>query len=184
MTIVKVGGSLLDWPEFPAKLDAWLELRKSERLALVIGGGGAADWIRDLDRIHDLGPERSHSLAVRSLDLTARIVAAMVSGLEVVEEMAGLEEAWVAGYVPVLTPRLFLEADGDDPLPLSWDVTSDSIAAKLALQLGADTLILLKSAGLPGGADGEEAARIGLVDPYFPVISRFVENVEVVNFRT
>ena len=183
MTVVKVGGSLLDWPELPARLGAWLASRKNERLVLVVGGGGAADWIRELDRIHNLGPERSHDLAVRSLELTARVLETLLPGLKVVEEISDLERTWEAGLVPILTPRRMLEVDEMDPLPHSWDVTSDSIAARLAVQLRAEELVLLKRVDLPDGADREEAARLGIVDPWFPVASKPLRNVVVVNLR-
>ncbi len=44
-----------------------------------------------------------------------------------------------------------------DPLPHSWDVTSDSIAAWVAGQAGASTLVLVKAPGATGA----------LTDPYF-----------------
>jgi 5-(aminomethyl)-3-furanmethanol phosphate kinase len=46
-----------------------------------------------------------------------------------------------------------------DPLPHSWDVTSDSIAAWVAGSLGARQLVLVK----PPGAERLDEA----VDPYF-----------------
>ena len=46
----------------------------------------------------------------------------------------------------------------DDPLPHSWDVTSDSIAAWVSGALGADRLILVKPPGALGGS---------LTDAYF-----------------
>ena len=59
--------------------------------------------------------------------------------------------------MPVLQPSRWLREA--DPLPHSWDVTSDSIAAWIAGQLGARQLILVK----PPGVDRPERA----VDSYF-----------------
>jgi len=59
--------------------------------------------------------------------------------------------------VPVLRPSRWLR--DADPLPHSWDVTSDSIAAWIAGQVGARQLILVK----PAGVDRTERA----VDAYF-----------------
>ena len=58
-----------------------------------------------------------------------------------------------------------------DPLPHSWEVTSDSIAAWVAGQVGAPRLILIKPRGVgvhsseAGGRDRPPPD--GLVDPYF-----------------
>ena len=62
LTIVKVGGSLFDWPELPVRLTAYIEQRRAmgpiEQTVLIAGGGPAADWIRALDRIHGLGSKQ------------------------------------------------------------------------------------------------------------------------------
>jgi aspartokinase-like uncharacterized kinase len=64
--------------------------------------------------------------------------------------------ALAAGVVPVLAPSRWLREA--DPLPHSWDVTSDSIAAWVADQTRAQRLVVIK----PAGAEGRE-----LVDSYF-----------------
>jgi len=50
--------------------------------------------------------------------------------------------------VPVLALTRWLRAR--DPLPHSWNVTSDSIAAWVAGQLNAARLVVIKSAGATG----------------------------------
>jgi aspartokinase-like uncharacterized kinase len=47
-----------------------------------------------------------------------------------------------AGKIPVLAPYAWIRAT--DTLPHSWDITSDSIAAFIAGDLGAHELILVK----------------------------------------
>lgn len=187
--VAKVGGSLLDWPGLPDALSRLLTDRQArgERLVLIVGGGRAADWVRDLDRIHAIGDETAHALAIRSLDLTARVVAALVPGLEVVETLDAVETAWRAGVVPVLAPRRPLDdddRDSPDALPHAWDVTSDSIAARMAIRLGAGSLILLKSTSVPIDTSREEAARLGVVDPIFPEASREVGDVAILDLRS
>jgi aspartokinase-like uncharacterized kinase len=61
-----------------------------------------------------------------------------------------------AGSIPVLAPYSWLRRA--DPLPHSWDVTSDSIAAWVAGQVRARRLLLVKPAQAAGG---------NLVDAYF-----------------
>jgi len=50
--------------------------------------------------------------------------------------------------VPVLAPSRWLREA--DPLPHSWDVTSDSIAAWVAGAAGASQLVLVKPRGAQG----------------------------------
>lgn len=186
LVVVKVGGSLLGWPAFPDGLAAYLEQRVGDRLVVVVGGGRAADWVRDLDRDHGLGPGRSHALALRALDLTAHVAAALVPGLDLVESPGSFEGCWRSGRIPLLAPGRFLDRqdrESDSPLPHSWDVTTDAIAARLAVHLDASELALLKSAPLPKGADRAEAARLGLVDPAFRAEAGRLRLVTYVNLR-
>ncbi len=186
IVVLKLGGSLLDWTGLPPALGSLLADRRSrgERLVLVVGGGGAADWVRQIDRTHGLGEEAAHHLAIRSLDLTAYATSAMLGGLPVVHYAADLEREWQSGTTPILAPRRILDEDaGPDALPHDWDVTSDSIAARVAALLGASELVLLKSTGVPEGATREEACARGLVDAAFAGASRRVPRVVVVNLR-
>jgi 5-(aminomethyl)-3-furanmethanol phosphate kinase len=182
IVVVKVGGSLLDWPELPARLTGYLEARRGDRLVLVVGGGRFADILRDLDASHEIGEESSHALALRVLDLTAHLLAKLVPGTRVVEEVSGLDDAWSSSDLPILAPRRFLEADdrSPDPLPHAWTTTTDAIAARLAVRLEADELVLLKSVSSPLGVNLEVAARLGLVDPEFP---RAAEAIPILTFR-
>jgi aspartokinase-like uncharacterized kinase len=184
--VVKVGGSLLDWPLLPGRLSAYLASRRGDRLVLVVGGGRAADLVRDLDRAHGLGEDRAHALALHALDFTAQVLADLVPGLTVASRLEDLRATWDAGRLPVVAPRPFLAQDdclSSEPLPHTWDVTTDSIAARLAARLGASELVLLKSAAPPPGLDCAMAARLGLVDPTFPATARALARVTYRNLR-
>jgi aspartokinase-like uncharacterized kinase len=183
--VIKVGGSLLDWPELPARLNWYLERRRGQRLVLIAGGGRFADVLRELDRVHGLGEERSHALALRILDATSHLLAALVAGSRVVDALEQFEPVWQAGEIPVLAPRNFLDRDGrsPDPLPHTWATTTDSIAARVATRIEADELVLLKSATPPEGASRVEAVRLGLVDPEFAAAARGLRVVKSVGLR-
>ena len=192
LAVIKVGGSLLDWPELPRRLIEFLDGRRAsvpaERTILIAGGGPAADLVRTLDRIHGLGDQTAHLLALHALDLTAILLAAILPGASPVDRVEALSNAWDAGLVPILVPRPILSAidrsgSGLDPLPASWDVTSDTIAARIAVYLKAECLILLKSASLPLGTNRDDAARLGLVDPILPIVSRALPSVAYLNLR-
>jgi aspartokinase-like uncharacterized kinase len=185
--VLKIGGSLLDWTGLPARLSEACAARGDPPLIVLVGGGRVADVVRDLDRVHGLGPEPAHHLALRALDLTAQVLAALLPpGLDVVDHPEQCAAVWERSRVPVLAPRRFLddiERRGADPLPHTWDVTTDSIAARVAVHLGASELALWKSAPLPPGADLDAAARLGLVDPAFPAEARRLRRVTYRNLR-
>jgi aspartokinase-like uncharacterized kinase len=190
VTVVKVGGSLLDWIELPRRLADFLDEQRSRVAAghviLIVGGGRAADLVRALDRNHRIGDETAHRLAIRAMDLSAMFLAAILPGSIIVDRLELLRAVWHSGQVPILLAGPILEEieqPGVVPLPSSWDTTSDSIAARIAVHLRAESLILLKSASLPPGATREDAARLGRVDPLFPDLSNLIPHVEYLNLR-
>ena len=168
MIVVKVGGSLFDWPELRPALRKWLTQFPSEDVLLIAGGGHSAEAVRTYDRIHDLGEETSHWLAIESLAVTTAILVSFVDGM---------------ANVFVLDVVDFCETD--DTLPHSWAVTSDSIAARVAEVRRASRLILLKSVDVPDGTTWPELSGAGVVDDFFPTaVSNLTCPVEIVNLRT
>ncbi len=186
IVLVKIGGSLLAWQNLPKRLRAYLDGLGKAAPVLVVGGGGAADFIRSLDSVHQIGENRSHDLALRALDLTAHVAASLLSGLVVVTTIEDIQDVRSRGLISVFAPRIFLDnVDSTSPRPLkkSWDVTTDSIAARLAEHLHAERLVLLKSVDFRGVANRVDAARAGLVDRAFPEASALIDRVEFVNLR-
>lgn len=186
ITVVKLGGSLLEWPEWPNRLQTFLESMPNRRVVLVIGGGRSVDVIRDLDRIHALGSERAHHLALEALQTSARVASTLLPGSTLIADLDDLPGAWRAGALPILDipPILATVEAMSGPLPHTWDVTSDSIAARVATHLGAAELVLLKSTPLPADCpDWTAAATLGLVDPEFPRIAAPIPSVRFVSLR-
>jgi aspartokinase-like uncharacterized kinase len=175
MIVVKVGGSLFDHPRLRSGLRAYLESLAPDELMLVPGGGDFADAVRKLDRIHGLSEEVSHALALRAMTVSAEFLARL------------LDIPTIGSQIHIPNAYEFAAQDLSNPgaLPASWNVTSDSIAARMAVVLGAKRLILLKSVDIPPGLSWQEAAKRGSVDSYFPnVIRGAAFKVEAVNFRS
>jgi len=172
MIVAKVGGSLYDWPALGQTLRAWLA-EQSEPVLLFPGGGAAADVVRAWDRVHSLGEEVAHWLAIRSLSLAARFLQLLLPELPVVESpMPGILDPYAYFRNP---PR-----DRGGSPPHLWSVTSDSLALWVAIQSKASKLVLLKSADAPAG-DWSEA---GYVDGHFAELrSEAKVRVEAVNLR-
>ncbi len=178
--VVKVGGSLLDWPELGDRLQRWLETLGTSRVVLIVGGGPAADLVRRRDQWDDLGDDKSHWLAVRAMTFNGYLLEGLLENARVVASLRQCEILWQDGVVPILDPHTFMtdDAAGGSPLPQHWIVTSDSIAARVARALDADELVLLKSVAWPDG-DIAEAARRGIVDEHLPRELRQAPNLQV-----
>jgi aspartokinase-like uncharacterized kinase len=179
--VVKVGGSLFDLPGLAGRLEDWLARHGPAHFLLVPGGGAAADVVRDLDRHHALGEEKSHWLALRALSLNARFLRALLPSSRIVSR------PWrkSASGPGVLDAHAFARLDDRAPgrLPHIWEVTSDSVAARAAVVGGATELVLLKSATVQGMSWGA-AAEAGLVDAHFPGMVRGAAfRVSALNFR-
>jgi aspartokinase-like uncharacterized kinase len=158
-TVVKVGGGLLAHVDhFDAALATIGVAATSRPLLIVPGGGPFADAVRAADRRLGLGDEAAHWMAVLAMDQYAHLIAGKLAGSVIVAEAREIADAlgaWPVGHVPVLAPYRWLREI--DPLPHSWDVTSDSIAAWVAGRVGARRLILVKPPGLRPGVETTDA---------------------------
>jgi aspartokinase-like uncharacterized kinase len=183
LTVVKVGGSLLDLAELGPRLCRWLDGLRDQSILIVPGGGPTADVIRDLDAQHRLGEAKSHWLALRAMALNAYVLHALLPRSILVESIN------YPGMLAVLDPLAFcLRDEREHPemaLAHSWSVTSDSIAARVAVAARAERLVLLKSVDIPKELSWAAAAQIGYVDAAFPGIVATVPSLEVqaLNFR-
>ena len=166
--VVKVGGSLFNLPDLGPRLGAWLTTLGQPDAVLVAGGGAAANVVRELDRVHRLGEEKSHWLALESLGLTARFLSALAPPSFAVQDL-----------------QSFACHDEGRPgcLPHSWEVTSDSLAARFAEVAGARELVLLKSVTIPSDMSWSEASRRGFVDGFFPTMVARGVQARAVNLR-
>ena len=171
LVVYKLGGSLLSCVDLAARLRAVFQQRPGDRSLIVVGGGAAADIVRDWSRIHALPEDAMHWLALRSMSLNRLLVRHLLPEAREVSSRAAAESLWSEGNRPLLldVEACLREAETRDrsPLPHCWDVTSDSIAASIAARWNADELVLLKSTSLPADLTLDEAIRLELVDPFF-----------------
>ena len=182
--VIKLGGSLLEWPELAARLRAWLAVQPPAANILIVGGGALVDKLRELDAAHSLPAEASHWLAIRAMSITAAVVAGLMPESMLVEAMEHLDLSESSSLQILDAHRSLSQEHGSaESLPASWDVTSDSIAARVATVLHAGELVLLKSSLPAGPANLESLARSGYVDAYFPSAAKSLV-VRCVNLRS
>ncbi|MCK9580721.1 MAG: uridylate kinase [Methanoregula sp.] len=122
--VVKLGGSL-----YTHVTDLARVLGRSPRPLLIVPGGGHfADAVRQME----LSDDDAHWNAIRAMDQYGTYISTF--GLATTDRLS------IPGTTSILLPyrctRHF------DPLPHTWDITSDTIAAWIAGRLGLDLLVL------------------------------------------
>ena len=191
--VIKLGGSLLDFECLVPRLRAWLAAQPPMFSVIVVGGGRLADAIRDAYAVHSLGEEAAHWLCIRLLGVTAELVAKLLPEAMLLKDFDELLAEAHATRLVVFDPEQFLREEANlverfrmreiAALPHSWDVTSDSIAARVAARLDTAELVLLKSHLPSGHATLQEAAHAGFVDRYFPIAAAGLARIRCVNLR-
>jgi 5-(aminomethyl)-3-furanmethanol phosphate kinase len=161
MIVVKVGGSLYDWPELRVKLKAFLQSLNSP-VVVMPGGGDFCEAVRKYDLVHSMPAADSHRLALAALQSAAHFLK------------------WMLGDAfTVIDDYSFVGPD----MPENWTVTSDSMASCYAVIHQAHEVVLLKSR-CADSQDFDELSKQGIVDHHFPVImKRYQGQVRIVSLR-
>ncbi len=168
--VVKVGGSLLGLPGWPALLADLIATLGDETTPplLLVGGGSVVDGLREIDAASPRPPALMHDLAIDAMSLTAGIVA----------DALGLPLVGAASGAGVLDAAAWLRSAGQaERLPAGWQVTSDSIAAVVAAATGRG-LLLAKRVPPPEGDHAlERLAAAGWVDAHLSVAAATVMTI-------
>ena len=144
LTVVKVGGGLAR----EAGDDALRTLCHAigdagarHPLLVVPGGAAFADAVRDHDSRFDLRAATSHRMAILAMEQFGWLLSDLIPGAVRCVDLASARAAATRRATPVLLPAALLAGD---PLPASWAVTSDSIAAWVAGGAAPGRLVLVK----------------------------------------
>ena len=142
LSVVKVGGGLGRGAGDDAlrALCATLgELGARHPLVVVPGGAGFADAVREHDRRFALRATTAHRMAILGMEQFGWLLGDLIPGAAPCADLARAPELAGRAAVVLLPAGLALDA-----LPASWAVTSDTIAAWVAGQVGAGRLVLVK----------------------------------------
>jgi aspartokinase-like uncharacterized kinase len=166
--VVKLGGSLRN--RIPELVPVFLA--SGRPLFIVPGGGSFADRIRKTFMEGD----SAHWMAIAAMDQYGWLLAA--NGMDTTSHLQ------VPAYPMVFLPYCSMRQH--DPLPHSWDVTSDSIAAWTAAMLDLNLLILKSVDGIEGqnGLQEEvaEPIKTDTVDPFFiPYVLKYQIKTTIIN---
>jgi aspartokinase-like uncharacterized kinase len=164
--VIKLGGSMATAPE----LRPWLEViaqTKGPPRVLVPGGGPFADAVRAAQARWRFDECTAHRMALLAMHQYGLMLGGLKPKLRPAESIGAMRVECAAGRVPVWLPYATV-AERED-VEATWEMASDSLALWLATELGAERLILVKSAALP-----HEPAKIdslvekGILDRAFP----------------
>jgi len=168
--VLKLGGSLLS----QTTLIQYLELARLEgkgQVVIVPGGGVFADQVRLTQKQWQYNDRTAHYMAILAMQQMALLFQGLCSELCVVNKggdiHSGLQQQRVVIWSPLASE---LDAAG---IAANWEVTSDTLAAWLAVELSIDHLILVKSAEFSAGCSIEQLATFGIIDSAF---TEFVHN--------
>ena len=185
LVVLKLGGSLLACPALPDHLRRIISELAPSRILIIVGGGAAADAVREWSRRHRLSEESADRIALRSMSLTRALVMELLPEWGEVSSRDAAIRRWADSPLPLLldveSHLRQTESTDRDPLPHTWNVTSDSIAAWVAARWSADELVLLKSTDLKPDVTLDQAQRDELVDIHFPQIATQVPRVSWCN---
>ncbi|MCI0399960.1 MAG: hypothetical protein L0Z68_01460 [Gammaproteobacteria bacterium] len=168
MWVVKIGGSLA----FSKTLPAWLEVLTCHgggKVVIVPGGGQFAELVRQAQQYWGFDDVTAHYMALSAMEQFGRMMAGIQPALTPAMTMRRLHEVLNDAQVPVWLPMATTQ--GEDAIAESWEFTSDSLAAWLAIRMDADRLVLVKSLA-PRGAvvSVSELTARAIVDQRFAAV--------------
>ena len=185
--VVKVGGSLFDLPDLAERLHRWLAAQVPAHHVLIAGGGVLVEQVRQWHKTNPLNDAAAHWMCVDLMTVTAHMLHDRLPEIPLIEDDRLLCQRVGERGCTIFGPANWLRHSEHylpgKKLPYNWDVTSDSIAARLAIVLQAPHLVLLKSALPNKGDDLRDLANRGYVDQGLAALAPELPPVEFVNLR-
>ncbi|MFP4371623.1 MAG: hypothetical protein ACLFQ4_05325 [Halanaerobium sp.] len=178
LVLLKIGGSFFkkDSSSCLNKLAEVISAAEEYKFAIVCGGGGAADLVRDFDSRHNLNNKTAHFAAITAMEMNSYLFADFFNNYSFFSTEFDLKNS-INIFLPLNYYKKF------NPLPQSWQVTSDSIALELAIRINAEKLILIKQRNYTAETldfkinkksfieiKAEKINENGLVDSHFPLL--------------
>jgi aspartokinase-like uncharacterized kinase len=140
--VIKIGGSLSRGKGLRSLCREIHLLGKHHRLLVVPGGGKFADQVRDVSREYRLRDTAAHHMALLAMDQYGYFLNQLIADSYLTADLVSAKRAAQSGSAAILL--LSEHIIHTDPLPHSWHVTSDTIAAWVAHSMDCARLILLK----------------------------------------
>ncbi|NVM52259.1 MAG: delta 1-pyrroline-5-carboxylate synthetase [Candidatus Helarchaeota archaeon] len=140
--VIKIGGSVLQQNSIKELCNILDGLIKEFSFVILPGGGAYANLVRNYYKTYQLSDDTAHWMAILTENILGFLLLEHLELGVPVFTISELSKVTETSKIPIFMP--FQHMFKHDPLPHSWDVTSDSIAAYLAELLQAQKFILLK----------------------------------------
>lgn len=183
--IIKVGGSLFDIADLGDRIRQAIAPLSPANNVLIAGGGAFTDVIAKAQTHHDLSDEETHWLCIKALGVTASLLKAFLPEAKLTNQPLELADSaepslWILDSEQLLKSETASEVVRQ--LPRDWTVTTDSIAAAVAVELQVTELMLLKSKSCPQKTLPSLALE-KFVDSYFPTATAPIPKIGWINLR-
>ena len=176
--VIKIGGSFINTAkrkklkEIVKVIENQAAAAKNIKLIIVNGGGKAADLVRQFDNVCKIAPKNAHFAAISAVELNAYLLSDFFSEFSFFSQNLSLNKK-----INIFLPLDYYKEI--DPLPNSWQVTSDTMALETAKRFKVDKLILLKQKELLknkfSSSRADKLSEAGIIDEYFPIL--FKKNI-------
>lgn len=168
MWVAKIGGSLHAQPRLAGWLAA-LRADRGRRWLLVPGGGPHADAVRAEQRRCGYDDATAHRRAILAMARYGEELLATSPGFVRADSIAACgAHARSGDPAACLWCPVAEDVDALAALPADWRVTSDAIAHALAMRIGAQALLLVKSIAPPRAMRAAALAEAGWIDAWLP----------------
>ncbi len=165
MRIVKLGGSLLKTGQI---FDCLLKISNSNELTIVVcGGGDFADEIRKAQKKWHFDDIAAHEMAILAMQQMAIMCQNLQPEFIITSSVSEIKTHRHIIWFPTVSELNAAE------IPPTWEITSDSLAAFLAIKLNANKLVIVKSCDVNSELTAIELTQRSIVDGMF---SEFVED--------
>jgi aspartokinase-like uncharacterized kinase len=170
LCVVKLGADPAEWDSLSDWLDL-LAVAKGRSVVLVPGGGAFLTAVREVQDSWRVEESLAHRMALLAMEQYGLMLHGLCPSLHLADSVSGISNGLRAGRTTVWLPSRTVAGRPD--LVRQWAMGTDSLAAWLAVELGADRLALVGSGeGVSGPMDAVALVREGLVDMAFPLWCR------------
>jgi aspartokinase-like uncharacterized kinase len=141
--VLKIGGSLNRSTGLPVLCKEINCLGLHYPLLVVPGGGEFADLVRATYLRYKLDETTAHYMALLAMDQYGYLLNRLIAGSFLSADLNSAVQAAETGRASIMLPSVLIIRDC--PLPHSWRITSDTIAAWIAHKIHCRRLVLIKT---------------------------------------